>query len=976
MEDTQEPNGANEGPRPAELVKQTSTERRKVKRAIGPKLRKLLYVVFGLLALLGANSGYLASITFLQWFTRQTYENYFYMMMLLGHLVLGLLLIVPFILFGLIHIANTKGRRNRRAIKVGYVLFSVSIAVLVTGLLLVRNIYEIKHPTALSIVYWMHIACPLVAGWLYWLHRLAGPKIKWKAGLTYGGVVGGTVLIMMALHSHDPRSWNVAGPKQGEKYFNPSLLRTATGNFIPARALMNDDYCKRCHADAHADWAKSAHRFGSFNNPAYLTSIRETRKVLEDRVGNIQASRWCAGCHDVVPFVSGAFDKLDFDDVNDPTAHAGITCTVCHAITNINSIRGNADFTIEEPMHYPFAFSENRVLQWVNEQLVKAKPGLHKKTFLKDFHKSTDFCSTCHKVSLPKELNDYKDFLRGQNHYDSFLLSGVSGHGASSFYYPKVAEKNCNGCHMPLRKSNDFGAKIFDDSGELKIHDHLFPGANTAVGWWNNDPDMIKRQQKFLNGVMRLDIFGVREDAKIDGQLHAPIRPQIPVLEKGKNYLLESVVRTVKLGHHFTQGTGDSNEIWLEVTVKSGDRIIGTSGLIDGKDNVDEEAHRLNLFMLDRNGKRINRRNAQDIFTPLYNHQMPPGTGRTVHYKLEIPADVTEPISVNMRLLYRKFDSEYLRIIGQAAKPGDRPIRGHKRGESYGNDLPITVLAQDAVTFPVAGIEAEVKNSESPIVPWQRWNDYGIGLFIKGTNKVAPSSSEIKQAQAAFKEVEKLGRYDGALNLARAFNQEGVVNEPKLKDDAVRALARAVGFAKPRAPSWTVAWLSGILHQQQNNHKAAEQNFRDVLDSKTQEMVDRGFDFSLDYRVRVMLAQTLFDQARGVRLDEPPADPAALKKYEQRKTARTAYLDAAVVEVKKALQGDPENFRAHYLLSQVYKELTNADLAQQHQAFHERYRPDNNAADDAVVKAKQNYPAASKASEPVVIYELHKPSAP
>ena len=29
----------------------------------------------------------------------------------------------------------------------------------------------------------------------------------------------------------------------------------------------------------------------------------------------VKASRWCAGCHDPVPFFSGAFDDPKFDDV-------------------------------------------------------------------------------------------------------------------------------------------------------------------------------------------------------------------------------------------------------------------------------------------------------------------------------------------------------------------------------------------------------------------------------------------------------------------------------------------------------------------------------------------------------------------------------------------------------------------------------------------------------------------------------------
>src|SRR5947209_9995407 len=126
--------------------------------------------------------------------------------------------------------------------------------------------------------------------------------------------------------------------------------------------------------------------------------------------------------------------------VNHPTVQTVITCTVCHSMTNVNSTIGNGAYTIEEPQHYPFAYSKNAFLQWLNNQVVKAKPDFHKATFMKDFMRTAEFCSTCHKVSLPADLNHYKEFLRGQNHYDTYLLSGVSGVGARSFYYPPQAK--------------------------------------------------------------------------------------------------------------------------------------------------------------------------------------------------------------------------------------------------------------------------------------------------------------------------------------------------------------------------------------------------------------------------------------------------------------------------------------------------------------------------------------------------------
>ena len=105
--------------------------------AIGPRLRILLVAVLGMLAVLAANSAYLASVTFLEWATGNVYQNWLYQWMFLVHLVLGGAFVLPFVVFGLVHMANTRHRKNRRAVRVGYALFAASLAVLVSGGLLV-----------------------------------------------------------------------------------------------------------------------------------------------------------------------------------------------------------------------------------------------------------------------------------------------------------------------------------------------------------------------------------------------------------------------------------------------------------------------------------------------------------------------------------------------------------------------------------------------------------------------------------------------------------------------------------------------------------------------------------------------------------------------------------------------------------------------------------------------------------------------
>lgn len=929
---------------------QATPERRRKKYvpAVGPRLRKLLAVIFGLFAVLTVNSVYLGSVTLLEWRTGLTYQNYFYQLMFLAHLGLGVLLAVPTIIFGVLHLWNAYNWPNRRAVRVGIALFATCLILIASGVVLTRldNVIVVKDPAVRSIAYWAHVISPLVIVWLFILHRLAGRRIRWKTGITWGLVTACVAVGMTLLHAQDPRKWNQVGPASGAQYFLPALSRTADGNFIPKDVLNNDAFCAECHADIHRDFSHSAHKFSSFNNPAYLFSVLNTRKAMFERDGNVHGSRFCAACHDPVPFFSGEFDQRHFDDpnydlANDPSAQAGITCTTCHAITHINSPRGNGDFTIEEPLHYPFTFSDNKWLKWINRQLIKAKPEFHKKTFLKPLHRTPEFCGSCHKVHLPEALNAYK-WLRGQNHYDAYHLSGVSGHGITSFYYPPKAEANCNGCHMPTMESADFGARVLDDSGKLKVHDHQFPSANTAIPHLKDMPDwVVEKHRTFNEGVMRVDLFGVKEGGTIDRPLVAPLRPHVPALSPGRHYLLETVIRTVKMGHLFTQGTADSNEVWLDVTVTSGDRVIGRSGGLKPDDReVDPWSHFVNAFVIDRTGRRIDRRNAEDIFIALYNHQIPPGAADVVHYLLRVPEGVTEPIVVDVKLLYRKFDTLYMKFF-QAEK-------------FVTNDLPIMTLATDRVVFPIEGQGHSVDNAPSPAVEWQRWNDYGIGLLNKGDS--GPNRGELRQAEAAFGEVLRLGRPDGALNRARLCIKEGRLAE------AVDLL-KAAAAHDPPAPPWSVAWFTGIVNKQNGRLDEAIENFRAVLAMKdTAECRERGFDFTQDYRVLDELGQTLFERARQERGDD-------------RREARAQLLLEARSLFEQALRYDPEYLPAHHNLSLIYAALGDAAKAAHHRAEHARYKPDDNARDKAIAAARMRYPAANFAAEAIVIYDLQREGA-
>jgi tetratricopeptide (TPR) repeat protein len=322
-----------------------------------------------------------------------------------------------------------------------------------------------------------------------------------------------------------------------------------------------------------------------------------------------------------------------------------------------------------------------------------------------------------------------------------------------------------------------------------------------------------------------------------------------------------------------------------------------------------------------------------------------------VHYGLQLPAELDAPVTVEIKLQYRKFDTPYMEFVAAAGRPGDPPPEPDD--PPYVNRLPITTLAVDRVTFPVSGVDLPVTNPPRGVAAWERWNDYGIGLLLEGRRGGA--KGELRQAAEAFGQVERFDRYHGPLNLARVYFAEGRL------DEAVQAVNRAAAYET--APPWTVAWLTGRINQQQGHMDRAIRNLRSVLEMRTAEMIERKFDFSLDYEVINQLGLALFERAKQYR-------------GPQRREPREQLLRAAVRRFQQTLEIDSENVVAHYNLGQLHERLGEPQRAAEHQRLHARYKPDDNAGDRAIALARKRYPAANHAAEPLVIYPLNRPGAP
>jgi Flp pilus assembly protein TadD len=712
--------------------------------------------------------------------------------------------------------------------------------------------------------------------------------------------------------------------------FFPSSAQVYGHRKIPSKFFMESDSCKRCHEDIYQQWYSSAHHFSSFNNQWYRKSI----EYMQDTIGT-KPSKWCGGCHDPAVLYAGLMDTPIKQIVHTPPAQAGLGCMMCHSIAAVKSTMGQGDFYLEYPELHELAASKNPVVRYLHDFLVKLNPEPHRRAFLKPFMKeqTAEFCSSCHKVHLDVPVNSYRWF-RGFNEYDNWQASGVSGQGARSFYYPKQPQQ-CADCHMPLERSNDMG----NTAGQ--VHSHRFPAANTALPTANDDAEQLQATESFLkSGILSVDIFalspaqtaakpgaagetelsttfavGEEAETKITpgaagevAPVTAPLNRVQPALRRGDSVRVDVVVRTKKIGHFFPGGTVDAYDTWLELkgTDDKGQTIFW-SGMVEdgGKGPVEKGAHFYRSLQVDAHGNPINKRNAWATRAVVYVRLIPPGAADTVHYRVHIPDNAGNKITLHARLCYRKFAwwGTQFSFVGQpdgshpeqvTANFDDRkftldaPLNGVSAKEERVPDVPIVAIAENEVTLPVAakGSAAPAPKVELKAEDWQRWNDYGIGLFLQG---------DLKGAAAAFERVTEIDpkNPDGWANIGRAAVQEGDMDRARIVLE--KALALSPQLAR------TNFFYAKVLR----------------ADGKYEEGADH---------IRTVLAQY-------------PRDRVALNDL-----GRILFLErkypAAVKVLESVLEIDPEDLQAHYNLMLCYNGLGNEKLAKEHQERYLRFKAD------------------------------------
>ena len=730
-----------------------------------------------------------------------------------------------------------------------------------------------------------------------------------------------------------PLSMEDEGGGRASPFF-PSASQTATGGTVPADFFLDSAACGECHKDVYEQWSSSMHHFSSFNNQFYRKSI----EYMQETAG-VQASKWCAGCHDHAMLFSGMFDEPVAGQLDTPEAHAGLGCVSCHSIVHVPDTMGNGGFVIEYPALHGLAASPFPLLRAAHDYVTRTAPAAHRRAFLKPFMREdgSEFCSSCHKVHLDVPVNGYR-WVRGFNSYDNWQASGVSGQGARSFYYPEQPQQ-CAGCHMPLVDSDDPGNR----GG--KVRSHRFAAANTAVPFVNGDTAQLEEVQRFLQDrIVTLDVFAVspvsesassppmlRRSGQLAastgfavgeegggrrgpvllrevGNLAAPIDRAAPLVRPGETVRVDVVVRTRSVGHFFPSGTVDAFDVWLELQVLDADgKVVFWSGSVGdgGAGPVDPGAHFYRALQVDARGNPIDKRNAFHMRGLVYARLIPPGAADTVHYRVHIPRDANGPLTVRARLNHRKFSHAYTAFsYAGKPRPGEFGEGFDDREFTYdpsdipanvpGNfkdripALPITQIAFAEARLPVGDRTGEWK----PVVEdgdWERWNDYGIGLLLQG---------DLKGAEHAFLRATEADprNPDGWLNVARSMIEEGRTA------DAEPFLAKALDLA-PELPR--ALYFRSLARRAAGDYDGALRDLRLAAEQYPRDRV-----------VLNEIANILFLQ----------------REFEQ-----------AIMVLDRVARIDPEDLQMHYTRMRCFRGLGDMEAAEREEALFLRYKADESA---------------------------------
>jgi hypothetical protein len=492
-------------------------------------------------------------------------------------------------------------------------------------------------------------------------------------------------------------------PYGEERPFAPSLGHTQSNGAYDPASLSGSAGCgsSGCHEQILEEWAPSAHRYASAD-----LAFQEVQTLLYTDLGP-EGTRYCAGCHDPIALFSGS-KNANVDGLTSPGADEGGSCISCHAIIQTD-VRGNADYTITQPLRYIGEHQDSGFNKWISDFLIRAYPQQHVASFSKPMYKTAEYCAACHKQFIDEEVNEI-GWVQLQNQYDNWK---------ESRWHDEEDESKtitCRECHMPLTASTDPAAGDGEDPyrnpADGMHRSHRFLAANQVMPLLMDLPgasEHVELTEKWLRGEIKIPEI---EDRWVEGPV---IRLELEGPESvypGEEVAVQLVLTNNKTGHGFPTGPMDIIRSWVEITVTDDSgSVVYESGKLDAEGRMNPDAVIFKAEGIDREGKLIDKHNLWEMVGAQYKRVLFPGMSDTATYQFLCPVALTvaadqadvenrslefnaprgiRELQVAVELKYQKADADFMdRLFGKEA----------------GVRTPVTTISRDTLRIPVTAKE-------------------------------------------------------------------------------------------------------------------------------------------------------------------------------------------------------------------------------------------------------------------------------
>ncbi len=531
-----------------------------------------------------------------------------------------------------------------------------------------------------------------------------------------GGLVialGCAAVIALGVYAYSPvRLHNVFPADYSFKYgkdrpFAPSLASTATATAMDPRLLSGSRSCgtSRCHTQIVQEWEGSAHRYSAMD---LAFQVVQTNMAKQN---GPESTRYCGGCHDPISLFSGT--KNLFVETAKLTSlqgyQEGVSCLDCHSVRKVD-LKGNANYVVKTPVRYMFELESDehptRANLFLRDFLIRAYPREHVRDLSKTLFKTPEYCASCHKQFIDKEINNV-GWVQLQNQYDNWRQSHWNHPGN-----PRTTIE-CRECHMPLVKSTDPAAGDASDynrspnDGMHRSHrfiasNQMMPALLKLPGWQKQ----IELTNDWLQGKFPIPEIASKwaKGPAVGLELTTPatVRP-------GEKVNIKLVITSNKVGHDYPTGPLDIIQSWIHFRVTDAQgKVVYESGLVNDKGFIQPGTFMFKAEPVDQYGNLIDRHNLWEMVGVRYRKSLFPGFSdtteydflcpqlaprragklpETTSYSVQVPPGGAGTLKVEAQLRYRKVDQFLLNFLF---------------GENAHLTAPVTTMATDTRTIEIA----------------------------------------------------------------------------------------------------------------------------------------------------------------------------------------------------------------------------------------------------------------------------------